>query len=235
VNGRARGTIGSLSLQCTKADIRTAATCAEVATLHQERAVADEASQLDKRIAELRQRLTGLRERGGTLSADPQVELLSRLSMGFVSSADVGFGLVLLLAAVIELVSTFGPVVLSAYADATRGQRHTSSLSEIVVAAGRAMPRLVGAGRAVSRPTTGPTACAVIEYMATYGIEVNEIFEDYACWCQQSGCEALSETEFVGEFDHNRHEHQLVGKIQKFGTRYYGLRLVVRSVALPTA
>jgi hypothetical protein len=240
INERVRGTISSLSLQCTKTDVRTVEICAQIATLREERAVADETARLDQSIAELKQRFRGLRERGGTLSADPQAELLSRLSMGFLSSAEIGFGLVLLLAAVVELVSAFGPVVLSAYADATQVQRHTGDLPEIVVAAGRAMSRLGETERALSRPSTGAADGAVIEYMAERmapgfapgGVEIGEIFQDYIGWCQQRGCEALSQTEFVDELDHNRHEHQLEDKIRKFGTRYYGVRLLAAPVAL---
>ena len=45
--------------------------------------------------------------------------MLARLSRGWLSPHDVGPGLSLLLAVTIELVSAFGPTVLSAYAEAT--------------------------------------------------------------------------------------------------------------------
>jgi hypothetical protein len=58
-----------------------------------------------------------LRDRGAMKAADPQAELLSRLSAGLLSPADIGPGLSLLLAMAIELVSAFGPTVLSNYAE----------------------------------------------------------------------------------------------------------------------
>ena len=61
----------------------------------------------------------GLRERGAMKPADPQAELLARLSRGWLSPHDIGPGLSLLLAVTIELVSAFGPTVLSNYAEAT--------------------------------------------------------------------------------------------------------------------
>ena len=120
---RVRGTVGSLSGNCSKADTRTVESCAEVAALRQELAVAVEGARLDQRVADLRRRAQALRERGAGQASDPQAELLARLTHGWLSARDVGPSLALLLACVIELVSAFGPVVLSAYGEATSRRR----------------------------------------------------------------------------------------------------------------
>ena len=109
----------SISNNCHRADSRTTESCAEVAHLREELAAANEERDLDRRLSELTTQARELRERGAMKSADPQAELLSRLSAGLLSPSDVGPALSLLLAMTIELVSAFGPTVLSNYAEAT--------------------------------------------------------------------------------------------------------------------
>jgi len=202
---RVRGTVGSISANCTKADVRSVEVCAEVGTLRQELAVAVEGARLDERLTELRRRAAELRERGAGQSSDPQAEVLSRLTRGWLSARDVGPSLALLLACVIELVSAFGPAVLAAYAEAT--QRASDPQGNESVATVDYMLERIEPGQKGS------------------AISADALYADYKWWCARKRRKPLMASAFVVEFDRSRIEHGLE-KIQKFGNRYYGIRLV---------
>src|SRR6516165_3007810 len=115
-------------------------------------------------------------------AADPQAELLSRLSAGLLSPADVGPGLSLLLAMAIELVSAFGPTVLANYAEATDP----------------------GDGKQRDK-----LADRIADYLAervepaanTDRLSESALYADYAAWCCASGHAVVSAAEFVTGFD----------------------------------
>jgi hypothetical protein len=155
-----------------------------------------------------------------------------------VTVADVGFGLPLFFALMIELVSAFGPLGIVAYAEATRGGFET-------------VTRPVAAGRDVSRPSAvrrdatviEPETGRVVQFMADRteptadpaAITIAELHGDYEVWCLTNALHPLSRDAFAIEFDRMREVPQLEGKIRKFGNRYYGIRLIDRKVAkLPT-
>jgi hypothetical protein len=235
---RVRGTVGSLSGNCTKNDARTAAACGEIAGLREKLAAAHEAAKLDARAVVLRQQLGELRERGGTLPPDPVGQFWAWFTRGFVTVADVGFGLPLFFALMIELVSAFGPLGIVAYAEATRvGPAATTR----PVALGRDMsrPGVVRRADAVIEQEAGP----VVQFMADRteptadpaAITIDELHSGYELWCLSNDRRPLSKEAFVIEFDRVREVPQLEGKIRKFGTRYYGIRLIERTVTkLPT-
>ena len=116
---RTSSTVGEVSANCQHADQRTTDVCAEVAQLREELAAAKEENELNREIAKLKDEARDLRERGAIKSSDPQAELLSSVTGGWLSPRDVGRALALLLAMTIEFVSAFGPTVLSSYAEAT--------------------------------------------------------------------------------------------------------------------
>ena len=202
---RVRGTVGSVSANCTKADTRTVESCAEVAALRQELAVAVEGARLDQRVTELRQRAQALRERGAGQAPDPQAELVARLTRGWLSTRDVGPSLALLLACVIELVSAFGPVVLAAYAEATTGGGRRRDNAAVVTV-----------DYMLERIEPGEKGSAISGDM---------LYADYKRWCARNRKKPIAGTAFIVDFDRSRIEHGLE-KIQKFGNRYYGIRLV---------
>lgn len=133
--------------------------------------------------------------------------LVQAVSCGWLSAGEVGFTLGLLLAAAIELVSAFGPAVLSAYADAN--------------AAGSA------------RSTKGMKVGLVLDYMAdrvepstvSSALASEELYKDYVKWCSHRGRRAMTGLDFIGEFERSRIEQGLE-QIKKFGDRYHGIRLV---------
>jgi hypothetical protein len=61
---RVRGTVGTISINCTKSDTRTVAACAEIAELREEFATATQAAQLEADAITLRKQIGKLRDGG---------------------------------------------------------------------------------------------------------------------------------------------------------------------------
>jgi len=118
-----RGTVTSISAACTKTDGRTAQACAEIATLREEVAAAKAGQEVRARIVVLRDKAEQLRRGGGTATADPQSQVISRLSRGLLAAHDVGLALMLAMVGMIELISAFTPVVLTEYGRSARATR----------------------------------------------------------------------------------------------------------------
>ena len=205
---RIRGAVGELSNNCHRADLRTTESCAEIGRLREELAAANEERDLDRQLSALSSQARALRDRGAMKAADPQAELLSRLSAGLLSPAHVGPALSLLLAMAIELVSAFGPTVLSNYAEATErsdGQRRDKPADRIVdYLAERIEP-------AANTDTLSQSA----------------LYADYTAWCCATGRAAVTTAAFVAEVDRLRVENDLGDVIRKRRDRYCGIRLVV--------
>jgi len=106
--GRVRGTVAAMSTECTRADARTAEACAEVGKLREELAAATTAARIDQRLGVLRKEARTLRDKGGALDANPPATLLSRLTFGWLSPADVEAWRSIYLAILVEFVSVFG-------------------------------------------------------------------------------------------------------------------------------
>lgn len=208
---RVRGTVDGISGGCNKVDVRTVEPCAEIASLRKELLIAQGAAQIDASIEAARREIVRLREQGHEADVDPQAELLSKLSRGWMAPRDISLGLTLGLVAVLELVSAFGFAVISAYARATR-KRHND-------------------GPTVTPPND--KAGSVLDFMAariepagsTIATDLNDMYNDYLQWCSATTAEPLSSDAFVAELDLARGELGLQQKVRKFGTRYYGVRL----------
>ena len=227
-----RGTVGQITASCAKPD-RSIEACGEVAFLRQELAGAVEAQRLDQRIADLRHQVSQLRDRGATSATDPQAEFLSWLSVGTFSSKDIGFGLILLVGAVIEVVSAFGLGVVVAYADATRAPLVTHAVSTMNAASTLAPSRN---GRTIVVDSTA--VGTVMEYLtrrtelaaANVGVELTDLFADYTSWCRERAFSAMTLTEFRSEFDLLCQRPEISGKILAADDRYYGIRLISNQV-----
>jgi hypothetical protein len=218
IGGRVRGTVGSLSGNCSKSDNRAAEDCAEVAKLRQELATAQEGQKLAAAAAQLRQRLETLRERGASLAPDPLGEFWAWATRGLVSVRDVGFSFPLAFALLIEIVSAFGPAVIVAVAAATRPD------SLMQPAAARAI---------MLQPATAGPAGQVAQWLgdrtepasAQRAVSLDELYGDYLAWCESRSLRAGAIDTFERELDDVRALPSLAGRIRKFGRRYYGLRL----------
>jgi hypothetical protein len=175
----------------------------------------------------LRQTITSLRDRGGAAPSDPVGEFWTWLTRGFFSARDVGFGLPLAFALMIEMVSAFGPLGIVAYAEATQvasrsdASRHVATVRDTsgVPATPSDRDEVAGAvGQLISyiAERTEPTESAA-------GIGLDELFADYEAWCLQAKVAPLQLKQFARQFDRLRASPELEGKIKKFGSRYFGV------------
>ena len=211
-----RGTVGSLSDDCAKDNARARDACAAIAELRIELAQATEKDRVDRQIGVLEgeaNRLSGL---GGSADGDPQERLIARLSMGLLASGDVGLVLVLILVAMVELISAFGPVVISEFVRAHNG----STLTTAVVTAN-------WQGEIVEATAVGN----VFEFMAACvrpapeeSVPIASVTKRYGMWCHEEGHAALSENVFLLEFDRIC-RIDLEGRVKRLGFRVKGLRL----------
>jgi hypothetical protein len=230
VGDRVRGTVAALSRNCTKIDARTSDACEQVAQLRVERSGAVAAEKLEERARALRLQIAALRDTGSSVAPDPVGEFYAWLTGGFVSVRDVAFGFPLFFALMIEVVSTFGPATIAAYAEASRSMTQPA-------AAGHDALRHAVAGP--SEPEDGH----VLSWLAERAVpvagnrasSVDELHGDYAQWCSAGGKNSVSAIAFEEAFDRARELPELAGKIRKFGKRYYGIGLVRRPRSIAVA
>lgn len=230
---RVRGTVATVSRTCTRIDARTKDACQELARLREQRAAAHERDKLQARARVLRRQIVTLRDRGGTVAPDPLGELYAWLTAGFVSVRDVGFGFPLFFALLIEVVSTFGPVTIAGYAEASRSRGTDSKVgggvAELAMA-GRdeVWPAGAGAGEQLEAHVLAWLAERAVPTSGNKAIGISALYQDYAEWCAEAASRAASISLFEDEFDRVRGLPDLAGKIRKFGDRYYGVALVRR-------
>lgn len=223
INDRVRGTVGKLSAECTKADARTAETCAEVARLRTERAGSEEASRLSVRADSLRVMMAQLREHGGASRPDPVGEFYAWATRGFISVRDFGFGFPLFFALMIEIVTAFGPITVVRFAELSATPASPSSPGATWRAASRQIE---------SRLVTGHVEEHVAAWMSARAsprdggaTTLEELHSDYQRWCNREGLHDCDARTFGAAFDRLRDMPELSGKIRKLGTRYYGVRV----------
>jgi hypothetical protein len=217
---KTRGTIGSVSQRCSKEDRRTTDACSDVAKLREELAASVEATRLQQQVEDLRGQVGKLRSSGGTLTADPVGELFAWVSRGRVSVRDVGFGLPLFIALLIEAVSAFGLLGVARYAQVTRAiaaeelrapaqlARAPAAVSLVAVSPARPpvskppravrppreSPRLIESGRAVGDVAQFAVACLRPAPGAL--LEVRDLYPSYRTWCDDEGWRALAGDKF---------------------------------------
>jgi hypothetical protein len=222
-------------VNCTRDDKRSAEACAEVAELREELAIANEGTKLDNRARTLRQQIAELRAKGGSAAPDPVGEFWAWITRGWITVRAVGFGLPLFFALMIETVSAFGPLAIVAYAEATRRQSPDDATRP--VAAGRAPSRIVES-RHSDAVLIETEVGGIVPFMADRteptadpaALSIEELHADYERWCVANALRALPQEAFAGEFERVRALPQLEGKIRKFGSRYYGIRLIEGNV-----
>lgn len=217
-----RGTVGSLSDDCAKDDWRTRNLCGKVVKERVRLAEATEASRLDHEIADVRREVALVRERGGTLETDPQADLIERLSLGYIAREDVGLGIVVLMAVMIELISAFAPVILLEAATMTPRK-----------------PKRVAGRRGESRPGTvsrggdkiNVTFDDVYEYLAecieadgSASVAFHLVFEDYRIWCSRRKVVGADKKAFLGALKQII-ERDMAGKVSWDASMFFGFRL----------
>jgi len=234
IDERVRGTVGQRSSDCIKIDTRTAETCGKIGVLGQELAVAKERKSLEPRIAALRQQLAQMRERGASDAPDPVGEFYAWATRGLLTVRDVSFGFPLFFALLIEVVSAFGPITIARYAELTREPPAKPDI---------AMPAMAGHGRARPAFAVEYKTGHVVEWIAARAVPapdasavpIEVLHADYQLWSAENRLPAMSVHAFGEEFDRVRDMPELAGKIRKFGSRYYGIRLVTPASLLAPA
>jgi hypothetical protein len=229
IGERVRGSVGKTTNNCTKEDRATTEACLDVARLREERAAAEEAARLRTRQILLHDQVARLRESGSALPADPVAELFAWLSRGQLNVHDIAFGFPLIFACLIEVVSALGLAGLVAYAEATKQSVDMTVTEPAAARSGTLAPAAAGQsahGRVVTwmAERTEPTA-------ESGAIAIDALHADYEVWCLGKNVTAAGRHEFGLEFDRLRAVPELVGKIRKFGDRYFGIRLVGSNVA----
>lgn len=226
VGDRVRGTVGTVSENCTRHERATVDACLEIARLREERVAAEEAGRLQSRAAELRDSIAPLRDSGATLPVDPTAELLAWLSGGQIRVHDISFGFPLAFALLIEIISALGPAAIVAFADGTRetGKGSRSATERAIASRGVLRPAMASFGEPrhvaqwmAERTEPGAGGPAVL---------LAHLHADYAAWCASVGDSDLGSKDFQHAFDLVRDAPEIRGSIRKFGNRYYGIRLV---------
>jgi hypothetical protein len=175
---------------------------------------------LEERATILRSTVSSLRDRGGASAPDPVGEFWAWLTRGFFTVRDVGFGLPLAFAIMIEMVSAFGPLGIVTYAEVTNDTTR------------RDVTRHVATVRDTSgSAATDATEAQLVAYIAerteptesAAGIGIDELFADYRAWCTLGRAAGLRLEEFKLAFDVLRASPELEGKIKKLGNRYFGI------------
>jgi hypothetical protein len=219
-----RGTVASQSDACERDAWRTRNECAEIARLRHELATARRAQRLAQRARELQAMLSALRARGATTDIDAQSSVLSRLSYGMLAPADVRLALVLVLAAMIELISAFAPLIVSEYARTRRVA--PSAVAEIL------NPRADAGG--------SETVEAVLEYIAARLRPAREgridgalLLADHRAWSVASGRLPLSDRTFLAAFDLIC-ARELQNRVWKHGGDYIGIAFTRLRLATPS-
>ena len=217
-----QGTVSSISIRCEKDHWRTRGPCAEIAELRRRHAEALEAQRLDERVEEQKNLVSNLRNRGGTLATDPQADLVSRLSFGTIAATDVGLGIVLLLVGMIELISTFAPIILREASSVVRATGAT-------VAAGRAWSSADGTTREDAREVR-PIA-DIYEYIhdritpdRSGRVASAALFADYMLWCASANLDAEELDAFFRSFN-TIVENDLHEWVRRDGNTYEGFQL----------
>lgn len=164
-----------------------------------------------------------LRERGGSIAADPVGEFYAWITGGYVSVRDVGFGFPLAFALLIEIVSAFGPATIVSYADATRRVTvgHVGTDPDMA-RHGPSGPALTD-GRADLGAVLSWIAARATPTNDNRALGIEELHDDYVAWSPR---ETMPTDRFQRAFDRARVVPELAGKIRKFGDRYYGIALV---------
>jgi hypothetical protein len=223
VGDRVRGTVATVTQNCTRVDCRTSEACREFGELREEHATSIEARALNARASSLHVAMATLRERGGANSPDPVAEFYAWLTGGFLSMRDVGFGFPLFFAVLIETVSAFGPMTIAAYAAASRSAPKPAMASS-------SWPHLAMVER--SDVIIGDVLTWIAERAApaadSDAIGIAALHANYSAWCDERKCLATAVGDFEEEFDRVRSLPELEGKIRKFGNRYYGVGLLAK-------
>jgi hypothetical protein len=203
------------SSECT--DIKGKQTrefCQQFHTLTAESASAQQAAQLETRIAELQAKLGEVKGGGSVLSeADPQAAILAKLTG--VDIGTIQTGLVVLVAALLEIGSGLGLfVAFSTWRLHDRQAPHAPSMASLQSPVSREVPVAVNVARSRSGANDNKSAPKLvapetdverfykerIETQDGSSLTATALYEDYCAWCEEQEKEPLALPTFGREF-----------------------------------
>ena len=180
--------------------------CTQYNELKAEEARAEAVALERTRLAELETKITQLRAGGANRLADPQLESLAKVSG--IPAARLEVGLLLLIAAAMEFVSSFGLFLVLGHGPKPPTQVAPPAAQTLpTMTAAPASPTHLGHKTAVKdvapherdeRKALPAPAQAMVEEVSQYGvarlehmpgmaITLRELHEDYATWCTREG------------------------------------------------
>jgi hypothetical protein len=217
--------------------------CTKFAQLNAELGSAQEADKLQVRIDEIRAKLSSTTTVAAVSSADPQVDVLSKLSTG--SKEWVATALVLLVAVLVELGSSLGFYVVFSNWKLYEDKQRESDHEPIVVS------KLRAANHPVATPAPALTAAAStandnkqspmrlqapdtdverfhrdrITTAEGSSLTATDLYEDYCEWCETHNKEPMALPTFGRQFGElGIQKAKIAGRI-----RYIGIKLHART------
>jgi hypothetical protein len=195
---RVRGSVASLSRDCTRIEVRTAEACVEIGKLRRELAAAEQRTHLDERITALREQARELRDKGGGVDPHPQTTLLSWLTFGRLSRHDIEAGKSIYQVLLVELASVFG-LLISLEHGALRTRWKLGSDTRGRGEPERAAPRHSPPLPAGPRGGVGVFLDVCVSPAPGSEVEVGDLFAAYQAWCARSGDRGLSMENFADD------------------------------------
>jgi len=195
---RVRGTVGTVSMNCARAEARTADACLEVGKLRQELAATAEAARLDERIEVLHEQARELRDKGASADPHPQATLLSWLTFGRWTPGDIEAGKSIYLALLVELGSLFGLLISVEHGELRKAWDAGSNTrwwrAPNPAAARHSPPSLAAAG------DVDGFIQSCLQRRKGSELEVGDLYGGYRTWCDRTGLRALSVESFAETF-----------------------------------
>lgn len=222
------------SAQCTNATAKKSREfCASYHKLAAELATAKQAGSVEAQIAVIKSKLARLPSGAVGGSADPQAEVLARLSGQ--DQAIVQTGLVILMAILVEFGSSLGfyvvfsqwriyekhkPLVVTkapAKSGANDNESAAPAVSNASSVEAKAVPKLMAPETDVERFYRDR-----IETAEGSSLTATALYEDYCDWCDENGKEPMALPTFGRQFgEQGVQKAKIAGRI-----RYIGIRLV---------
>ncbi len=214
---RVRGTVASLTKNCTVSNYWASRYCPNIFNLRKELAIAKDAEKLERRIAELRAKLAQVASASAVAEGDPQVALLSRLTG--VDSAKVQMALVVLVSILVEIGSGLGFFVVLG---GTRAMRPKRVLAVPQTGANDNLSEDESDLKVVE-PTDELKAFYEerIEKAEGCSVTASLLYEDYCSWAAETGREPMTLPAFGRRFGElGIQKAKIAGRI-----RYIGVKL----------
>jgi hypothetical protein len=222
---KAIGTVGAISINCTRENRATIDACLEVAILRQERVQAEEASRLHEMSRQLEFEISTTRDVGASISVDTTAEFLAWLTNEQIHIDNIAFGFPLVFALLIELLSALGPTAIVASANRRRHTRDEPRDEVQRDEAGHSLsrPALAGQGepRHIAQWMAEQTEPSAEESM----VSIVQLYDGYCQWCLRKRIVAIEIAVFERAFDRLRKVQQIRGSIKKYADRYSGIRV----------